>query len=404
MSETKPRRQPIAMFGLGQRCCDWRLQPETTFCGTFTTSAADVELLREIDMAGNQALYGVGVPASRPFAPEEGLLAPGEIVEDWPEGYFVSQYRREEMTHRHTDAFLRDGVWSHCVAENDSLAVFRRGFTSENGEWKRGAEPKRRWRTYRATFESVVGGDGENAFWGDVETTSALAMRTQNLKFYLRHTTTATRRFEIPLVANIFRVGTSEDSAFPLGLATVETSTPTVTTDFELDSDALPPFEAGSSVYRTPPETLSVKFGSKTVAFNRVRFAIIELQVEELPLFTSQEIFADGVRFADARIVGTARAQIIFDSTGAGTYRNGDSLDPSDYAFTPTVEEVKATLDGWTAPWIEALFDAGRRNLEARWSVAVERSDMTIGDENGEPFPDDAIAAEVRARLEAQEK
>lgn len=265
--------------------------------------------------------------------------------------------------------------------------------------WKRGAEPERRRRTYRATFENVVGGDVEGAAWGDVETTSALTMRTQNLKFYLRHTTTATRRFEISLGANIFRVGSSDDSAFPLGLATVETSTPTATTDFELDSDALPPFEAGSSVYRTPPETMSVKFGSKTVEFNRVRVTNALLQVEETPLFTPQEIFADGVRFADARIVGTARAQIIFDSTGAGTYRNGDSLDPSDYAFTPTVEEVKATLDGWTAPWIEALFDAGRRNLEARWSVAVERSDMTIGDANGEPFPDDAIAAEVRARL-----
>ena len=354
-------------------------------------SDADVELLREIDMAGNQALYGVGVPAPRPTAPEEGLLAPGEIVEEWPEGYFKSQYLRGEIPHRRADAFLRDGVWSHCLDAADSLVVFRRGFTAENGVWKRGAEPERRRRTYRATFENVVG--------GDVETTSALTMRTQNLKFYLRHTTTATRRFEISLGANIFRVGSSDDSAFPLGLATVETSTPTATTDFELDSDALPPFEAGSSVYRTPPETMSVKFGSKTVEFNRVRVTNALLQVEETPLFTPQEIFADGVRFADARIVGTARAQIIFDSTGAGTYRNGDSLDPSDYAFTPTVEEVKATLDGWTAPWIEALFDAGRRNLEARWSVAVERSDMTIGDANGEPFPDDAIAAEVRARL-----
>lgn len=402
MSETKPRRQPIAMFGLGQRCCDWRLQPETTFCGTFTTSNADVELLREIDMAGNQALYGVGVPASRPFAPEEGMFAPGEIVRDLEEGYVNSPSKRGEIPHRQTDAFLRDGVWSHCLDAADSLVVFRLGFTSENGEWKRGAEPKRRWRTYRATFDNVVGGDVEGAAWGDVETTSALTMRTQNLKFYLRHATTATRRFEIPLGANIFRVGSSNVSAFPLGLATVETSTPTVTTDFELDSDALPPFEAGSSAYRTPPETLSVKFGSKTVAFNSVRVAVALLQVEETPSFTSQEIFADGVRFADARIVGTARAQIIFDSTGAGTYRNGDSLDPSDYAFTPTVEEVKATLDGWAAPWIEALFDAGRRNLEARWSVAVERSDMTIGDANGEPFPDDAIAAEVRARLVAR--
>lgn len=398
MSEAKPRRQPIAMFGLGQRCCDWRLQPETTFCGTFTTSDADVELLREIDMAGNQALYGVGVPASRPFAPEEGMFASGEIVEELQEGYVNSPYKRGEIPHRRADAFLRDGVWSHCLDAADSLVVFRRGFTAENGVWKRGAEPERRWRTYRATFENVVGGDVEGAAWGDVETTSALTMRTQNLKFYLRHTTTATRRFEIPLGANIFRVGSSDDSAFPLGLATVETSTPTATTDFELDSDALPPFEAGSSVYRTPPETMSVKFGSKTVEFNRVSVTNALLQVEETPLITSQEIFADGVRFADARIVGTARVQITFDSTGAGTYRNGDSLDPSDYAFAPTVEEVKATLDGWTAPWIEALFDAGRRNLEARWSVAVERSDMTIGDANGEPFPDDAIAAEVRAR------
>ncbi len=398
MSEAKSRRQPITMFGLGQRCCDWRLQPETTFCGTFTTSDADVELLREIDMAGNQALYGVGVPASRPFAPEEGMFASGEIVEELQEGYVNSPYKRGEIPHRQTDAFLRGGVWSHCLDAADSLVVFRRGFTAENGVWKRGAEPERRWRTYRATFENVVGGDVEGAAWGDVETTSALTMRTQNLKFYLRHTTTATRRFEIPLAASAFRVGTSDSSAFPLGLATVETSTPTVTTDFELDSDALPPFEAGSSVYRAPPETMSVKFGSKTVEFNRVHVTNALLQVEETPLFTSQEIFADGVRFADARIVGTARAQIIFDSTGAGTYRNGDSLDPSDYAFTPTVEEVKATLDGWTAPWIEALFDAGRRNLEARWSVAVERSVMTIGDANGEPFPDDAIAAEVRAR------
>lgn len=398
MSDTKPRRQPITMFGLGQRCCDWRLQPEMTFCGTFTTSDADVELLREIDMAGNQALYGVGVPASRPFAPEEGMFAPGEIVRDLEEGYVNSQYLRGEIPHRRADAFLRDGVWSHCLDAADSLVVFRRGFTAENGVWKRGAEPERRWRTHRATFENVVGGDVEGAAWGDVETTSALTMRTQNLKFYLRHTTTATRRFEIPLGANIFRVGSSDDSAFPLGLATVETSTPTATTDFELESDALPPFEAGSSVYRTPPETMSVKFGSKTVEFNRVSVTNALLQVEETPLITSQEIFADGVRFVDARIVGTARAQIIFDSTGAGTYRNGDSLDPSDYAFTPTVEEVKATLDGWTAPWIEALFDAGRRNLEARWSVAVERSVMTIGDANGEPFPDDAIAAEVRAR------
>ena len=398
MSDTKPRRQPITMFGLGQRCCDWRLQPETTFCGTFTTSDADVELLREIDMAGNQALYGVGVPASRPFAPEEGMFASGEIVEELQEGYVNSPYKRGEIPHRRADAFLRDGVWSHCLDAADSLVVFRRGFTAENGEWKRGAEPERRWLNRRATFESVVGGDVEGAAWGDVETTSALTMRTQNLKFYLRHTTTATRRFEIPLGANIFRVGSSDDSAFPLGLATVETSTPTATTDFELDSDALPPFEAGSSVYRTPPETLSVKFGSKTVEFNRVSVTNALLQVEETPLFTSQEIFADGVRFADARIVGTARAQIIFDSTGAGTYRNGDSLDPADYAFAPTVEEVKATLDGWAAPWIATLFDAGRRNLEARWSVAVERSDMTIGDANGEPFPDDAIAAEVRAR------
>ncbi len=386
------------MFGLGQRCCDWRLQPETTFCGTFTTSDADVELLREIDMAGNQALYGVGVPASRPFAPEEGMFASGEIVEELQEGYVNSPYKRGEIPHRRADAFLRDGVWSHCLDAADSLVVFRRGFTAENGEWKRGAEPERRWLNRRATFESVVGGDVEGAAWGDVETTSALTMRTQNLKFYLRHTTTATRRFEIPLGANIFRVGSSDDPAFPLGLATVETSTPTATTDFELDSDALPPFEAGSSVYRTPPETLSVKFGSKTVEFNRVSVTNALLQVEETPLFTSQEIFADGVRFADARIVGTARAQIIFDSTGAGTYRNGDSLDPADYAFAPTVEEVKATLDGWAAPWIATLFDAGRRNLEARWSVAVERSDMTIGDANGEPFPDDAIAAEVRAR------
>lgn len=397
MSETKPRRQPITMFGLGQRCCDWRLQPETTFCGTFTTSDTDVELLRAIDMAGNQALYGVGVPAPRPFAPEEGLFASGETVEELQEGYVNSQYKREEMTHRHTDDFLRGGVWAHCLDANDSLVVFRRGFTAENGGWKRGAEPERRWRTYRATFENVVGGDAENALWSGVETTSSLSMRTQSLKFYLRHAATATRRFEIPLAATTFRVGTSGDSAFPLGLATVETSTPTVTTDFELDSDALPPFEAGSSVYRTPPETLSVKFGSKTVAFNRVTIANVALQVEET-LFTSQEIFTDGVRFEDARIVGTARVQIIFDSTGAGTYRNGDSLDPADYTFTPTVEEVEATLDGWAAPWIEALFDAGRRNLEARWSVAVERSDITIGDENGEPFPDDEIATEVRAR------
>ena len=398
MSEAKSRRQPITMFGLGQRCCDWRLQPETTFCGTFTTSDADVELLREIDMAGNQALYGVGVPAPQPTAPEEGLLASGEIVEELQEGYVNSPYKRGEIPHRRADAFLRDGVWSHCLDAADSLVVFRRGFTAENGVWKRGAEPERRWRTYRATFENVVGGDVEGAAWGDVETTSALTMRTQNLKFYLRHTTTATRRFEIPLAASAFRVGTSDSSAFPLGLATVETSTPTVTTDFELGSDALPPFEAGSSVYRTPPETLSVKFGSKTVTFNRVSVTNALLQVEETPLFTSQEIFADGVRFADARIVGTARTQIIFDSTGAGTYRNGDSLDPADYAFAPTVEEVKATLDGWAAPWIATLFDAGSRNLEARWSVAVERSDMTIGDANGEPFPDDAIAAEVRAR------
>lgn len=134
MSEAKPRRQPIAMFGLGQRCCDWRLQPETTFCGTFTTDAADVELLREIDMAGNQALYGVGVPAPRPTAPEEGTVAPGEIVEELQEGYVNSQYKREEMTHRRTDEFLRDGVWAHCLDADDSLVVFRRGFTAENGE------------------------------------------------------------------------------------------------------------------------------------------------------------------------------------------------------------------------------------------------------------------------------
>lgn len=398
MSETKPRRQPIAMFGLGQRCCDWRLQPETTFCGTFTTDAADVELLREIDMAGNQALYGVGVPAPRPTAPEEGTVAPGEIVEELQEGYVNSQYKCGEIPHRHTDDLLRNGVWLHCLDADDSLVVFRRGFTAENGEWKRGAEPERRWRTYRATFENVVDGDAENAFWGDVESLSSLSMRTQSLKFYLRHSTTATRRFELPLAANVFRVGTSGGTAFPLGLATVEESEVEGTTDFELDSDALPPFEAGSSVYRTPLETLSVKFGSKTVAFNRVTIANVALQIEETPLFTSQEIFADGVRYAGVRIVGTMRAQVIFDSTGAGTYRNGDSLDPADYSWTPPFDEIKATLDDLASPWIEALFDAGRRNLEARWSVAVERSDMTIGDANGEPFPDDALAAEVRAR------
>ena len=125
MSDTKPRRQPITMFGLGQRCCDWRLQPETTFCGTFTTSDADVELLREIDMAGNQALYGVGVPASRPFAPEEGMFASGEIVEELQEGYVNSPYKRGEIPHRRADAFLRDGVWSHCLDAADSLVVFR---------------------------------------------------------------------------------------------------------------------------------------------------------------------------------------------------------------------------------------------------------------------------------------
>lgn len=158
MSETKPRRQPITMFGLGQRCCDWRLQPETTFCGTFTTSDADVELLREIDMAGNQALYGVGVPAQGPFAPEEGFLAPGEIVSELPEGSFVSQYKREEMTHRRTDAILRNGVWLHCVAENDSLVVFRRGFTPDVLEWKRGAEPERRRKDDEPRVSWVFGG------------------------------------------------------------------------------------------------------------------------------------------------------------------------------------------------------------------------------------------------------
>ena len=402
MSEAKPRRQPITMFGLGQRCCDWRLQPETTFCGTFTTSDADVELLREIDMAGNQALYGVGVPAPRPTAPEEGLLAPGEIVEEWPEGYFKSQYLRGEIPHRRADAFLRDGVWSHCLDAADSLVVFRRGFTAENGVWKRGAEPERRRRTYRATFENVVGGDVEGAIFGDVVNSSALSMRTASLKIYLRYATTATRRFELPLIASVFRVGTSGGATFPLGLATVEESTATGTTDFALDSDALPPFEAGSATYRTPTETLSVKFGSFSVSFNRVLISA-NVAVEPTPTFESKEVFADGVRYADARIAGTMTTSITFESTRA-SYNRTPSTDPTTYNWTPPLDEIKATLDDWTTAWNATLFDAGRRNLEARWSVDVERSDMTIGDESGEPFPEDAIAAEVRTRLEAQEK
>lgn len=396
MSEAKPRRQPITMFGLGQRCCDWRLQPETTFCGTFTTSDADVELLREIDMAGNQALYGVGVPAPKPVAPEEGTLAPGEIVEELQDGSVNSPYKRGEIPHRRADAFLSNGVWSHCLDAADSLVVFRLGFTAENGVWKRGAEPKRRWRTYRATFENVVCGDVEGAVWGDVESSPSLSMRTASGKIYLRYTTTATRRFELPLAASTFRVGASGGTAFQFGLATVEESAATGTADFELDSDALPPFEAVSMTYRTPFETLSVEFGSFSVAFDRVLISA-SVAVEPAPIFESKEVFADGVRYADARIAGTITTTITFESTGA-SYNRTPSTDPTTYNWTPPLNEIKATLDGWTTSWNATLFDAGRRNLEARWSVAVERSDMTIGDANGEPFPDDAIAAEVRAR------
>jgi len=56
----KPRKQPIVMFGLGQRCCYWK-QEGPYYCGEF--GPGDEALLDAVDMAGNQSLKAFGVQA-----------------------------------------------------------------------------------------------------------------------------------------------------------------------------------------------------------------------------------------------------------------------------------------------------------------------------------------------------
>ena len=49
----RPRKQPIVMFGLGQRCCYWKSEGPY-YCGEF--APGDEALLDAVDMAGNQGL------------------------------------------------------------------------------------------------------------------------------------------------------------------------------------------------------------------------------------------------------------------------------------------------------------------------------------------------------------
>lgn len=125
MSETndstallKPRKQPITMFGLGQRCCDWRRVDGPLCCGTF--DVGDENLVDEIDMAGNQSLCRALTKNLRSI--------PGDVTPEW-----------------------EDAAWSGPNAAGSAVCLKRLEHrkAAENfvaGKYFRGLDPPEIWR------------------------------------------------------------------------------------------------------------------------------------------------------------------------------------------------------------------------------------------------------------------
>ncbi|MBQ2790848.1 MAG: hypothetical protein IJE97_14525 [Thermoguttaceae bacterium] len=137
---TKPRKQPITMFGLGQRCCYWKSEGPY-YCGEF--GPGDEALLDAVDMAGNQGLRCC-VPSNDGLEPDAATTARAAFAATKTTApttalqnvYFPKRTHRKlnEITLSRPTRYFRGGAFERVVEFETSLVDLRLGVaqTSES--------------------------------------------------------------------------------------------------------------------------------------------------------------------------------------------------------------------------------------------------------------------------------
>lgn len=127
----KPRKQPIVMFGLGQRCCYWKKEGPY-YCGEF--GPGDEALLDAIDMAGNQGLRCCN-PSTDGLEPDAATTARAAFASTkttaptlaLQNAYFPKRGRRKlnEITLSRPTRYFRGGDFERVVEFETELVDLR---------------------------------------------------------------------------------------------------------------------------------------------------------------------------------------------------------------------------------------------------------------------------------------
>lgn len=127
----KPRKQPIVMFGLGQRCCYWKREG-SYYCGKF--GPGDEALLDAVDMAGNQGLRccNPSTKGLEPDAPTTARAAVASTKTTAPtlaiqNAYFPKRTHRKlnEITLNRPTRYFRGGVFERVGEFETELVDLR---------------------------------------------------------------------------------------------------------------------------------------------------------------------------------------------------------------------------------------------------------------------------------------
>ena len=127
----KPRKQPIVMFGLGQRCCYWKKEGPY-YCGEF--GPGDEALLDAVDMAGNQGLRCCN-PSNDGWEPDAATTARAAFASTKTTAptlalqnvYFPKRTHRKlnEITLSRPTRYFRGGVFERVVEFETELVDLR---------------------------------------------------------------------------------------------------------------------------------------------------------------------------------------------------------------------------------------------------------------------------------------
>lgn len=127
----KPRKQPIVMFGLGQRCCYWKKEGPY-YCGEF--GPGDEALLDAVDIAGNQGLRCCN-PSTKGLEPDAATTARAAVASTkttaptlaLQNAYFPKRTHRKlnEITLNRPTRYFRGGVFERVVEFETELVDLR---------------------------------------------------------------------------------------------------------------------------------------------------------------------------------------------------------------------------------------------------------------------------------------